>query len=51
MMISVECGGFDDAADACRTANQTVALLAESLTGKLAGFAQMAGNDATSGHR
>lgn len=48
MRISVECGGFDDAADACRTANQSVALLSESLTGKLVGFAGMAGNDATS---
>jgi hypothetical protein len=46
--ISVECGGFDDAADACRTANQTIALLAESLSGKLAGFGAMAGDDATS---
>ncbi|HSU01150.1 MAG TPA: hypothetical protein VLK03_01255, partial [Nocardioides sp.] len=49
MRISVECGAYDDAADACRTANQTVALLAESLSGKLAGFAGMAGNDASSG--
>jgi hypothetical protein len=46
--ISVECGGFDDAADACRTANQTAALLTESLAGKLAGCGGMAGNDATS---
>lgn len=48
MRISVECGGFDDAADACRTANQAVALLAESLRGKLAGFGGMAGDDASS---
>lgn len=48
MRISVECGGFDDAADACRTANQTVALLGESLSGKLAGFGAMAGDDASS---
>lgn len=48
MRISVECGGFDDATDACRTANQTVALLAESLAGKLAGFGAMAGDDASS---
>lgn len=48
MRISVECGGFDDAADACRTANQTAALLTESLAGKLAGFGGMAGNDASS---
>ena len=48
MRISVECGGFDDAADACRTANQTVALLAESLGGKLAGCGAMAGDDASS---
>ena len=48
MRISVECGGFDDAADTCRTANQTAALLTESLGGKLAGFGGMAGNDASS---
>lgn len=48
MRISVECGGFDDAADACRTANQTAALLTESLAGKLAGFGGMAGTDASS---
>lgn len=48
MRLSVECGGFDDAADACRTANQTVALLAESLAGKLGGFGAMAGDDASS---
>lgn len=48
MRISVECGGFDDAADACRTANQTAALMTESLAGKLAGFGGMAGNDASS---
>jgi len=46
--ISVECGSFDDAADACRTANQTAALITESLAGKLAGFGAMAGNDANS---
>ena len=48
MRISVECGGFDEAADACRTANQTTALLAESLSGKLLGFGGMAGDDASS---
>ena len=48
MRISVECGSFDDAADACRTANQTAALITESLAGKLAGFGAMAGNDANS---
>lgn len=48
MRISVECGGFDEAADACRTANHTVALLAESLAGKLGGFGAMAGDDASS---
>ncbi len=48
MRISVECAGFVDAADACRTANQTVALLAESLVGKLAGCGAMAGDDASS---
>ncbi|MDR7252309.1 hypothetical protein J2X46_001285 [Nocardioides sp. BE266] len=48
MRISVECGGLASAADACRTANQTAALLTESLSGKLAGFGGMAGNDASS---
>ena len=48
MRISVECGGFDEAADACRTANQIAALLTESLAGKLGGFGAMAGNDASS---
>ena len=48
MRISVECGGFVDAADACRTANQTVALLSESLAGTLGGLGAMAGDDATS---
>ena len=48
MRISVECGSFDDAADACRTANQTAAVITESLAGKLAGFGAMAGNDANS---
>jgi len=46
--ISVECGGLASAADACRTANQTAALLTESLAGKLTGLAGMAGNDASS---
>ena len=48
MRISVECGGLASAADTCRTANQTAALLTESLAGKLAGLGGMAGNDATS---
>ncbi|CUR57219.1 hypothetical protein NOCA1120437 [metagenome] len=48
MRISVECGGLASAADTCRTANQTAALLTESLAGKLAGLGEMAGNDATS---
>jgi hypothetical protein len=46
--ISVECGGFTRAADACLTANQTSALLTQSLAGRLAAHAGMAGNDATS---
>lgn len=48
MRISVECGGFTRAADACLTANQTAAVLTESLASRLASRAGMAGNDATS---
>jgi hypothetical protein len=48
MRISVECGGLVSAAGTCRTANQTAALLTESLAGQLAGLGGMAGNDATS---
>ena len=48
MRISVECGGFTKAADACLTANQTAAVLTESLASRLSSHAGMAGNDATS---
>ena len=48
MRLSVECGGFTEAADVCRTANQIAALLSESLSTRLADCARMAGNDATS---
>lgn len=48
MRITVECGGFTRAAEACLTANQTGALLTRSLASRLAGLAGMAGNDATS---
>lgn len=48
MRITVECGGFTRAADACLTANHTSALLTESLAARLAGSAGMAGDDATS---
>lgn len=48
MRISVECGGFERAADAARTANQVAALVSDSLSAKLAGFAGMAGDDSTS---
>ena len=48
MRISVECGGFTRAADACLTANQTSAVLTSSLTSRLASTAGMAGDDATS---
>ncbi|WP_210649176.1 RNase A-like domain-containing protein [Nocardioides sp. SYSU D00065] len=48
MRISVECGGFTEAADACRTANHISAVLTESLAGRLARCAGMAGDDATS---
>jgi hypothetical protein len=46
--ISVECGGYAEAAGVCRTANQIAALCTESLAGKLAAYAAMAGDDATS---
>ena len=48
MRLSVECGGFTRATDACRTANQIAALLTESLSARLADCAGMAGADATS---
>ena len=48
MRISVECGGFTRAADACLTANQVSALVVDSLATRLAGSSGMAGNDATS---
>lgn len=48
MRISVACGGFDEASDAARTANQVTALATDTLTGKLAGLAGMAGNDSAS---
>lgn len=41
----MECGGFEQASDAARTANQVVALATDTLTGRLAGCAAMAGND------
>jgi hypothetical protein len=46
--ITVECGGFTRAAEACLTANQTGAVLTRSLASRLAGRAGMASNDATS---
>lgn len=48
MRISVECGGFTRAADACLTANHTAALLTESLASRLGAHGGMAGNDAAS---
>lgn len=48
MRISVQCGGYAEVASVCRTANHVAALLAESLAGKLNGYAGMAGDDATS---
>lgn len=48
MRISVECGSYAEAAGVCRTANHISALSTESLAGKLAGYAAMAGDDATS---
>ena len=48
MRISVECGGYAEAAAVCRTANHVSALLTESLAGKIGGYAGMAGDDATS---
>lgn len=46
--ISVECGGFTRAADACLTANHVAALLTQSLGSRLATTGGMAGDDATS---
>lgn len=48
MRLSVECGAFTRAADACRTANQIAALLAGSLSSRLVECAAMAGDDASS---
>ena len=48
MRISVECGGFTRAADACLTANHVSALVTESLATRLRAHAGMAGDDATS---
>ncbi|MCF6376457.1 hypothetical protein L2K70_02470 [Nocardioides KLBMP 9356] len=48
MRISVECGGFTRAADACAAANQTSAVLTLALADRLVPTAGMAGNDATS---
>ena len=48
MRISVECGGYAEAAGVCRTANQIAALSTESIAGKLGAYAAMAGDDATS---
>ena len=48
MRISVECGGFTRAADACLAANHTSAVLTESLGSRLATSTGMAGNDASS---
>ena len=46
--ISVECGGFTRAGDACLAANHTSAVLTDSLASRLGASAGMAGNDATS---
>ena len=48
MRISVECGGYAEAASVCRTANHVSALVTESLAGKLGAYAAMAGDDVTS---
>ena len=48
MRISVECGGYAEAASVCRTSNHVAALVTESLAGKLDAYAGMAGDDATS---
>ena len=48
MRISVECGGYAEAAGVCRTANQIAALSTESLAGKLGAYAAMADDDASS---
>ena len=46
--VSVECGGYAEAAGMCQTANHIAALLSESLARKLEAYAGMAGDDATS---
>lgn len=48
MRITVECGGFTRAADACVTANHVSAVLTDSLAARLGAQAGMAGDDATS---
>lgn len=48
MRISVECGGYVEAAGVCRTANHIAALLTDSLAAKLGAYAAIAGDDATS---
>jgi hypothetical protein len=48
MMIAIEDGTYDTATDAFTTGNQLAALHFNSLTGKLAGYAAMAGDDSTS---
>lgn len=48
MRITVECGAFDEAADAVRTANQVCAIAAEALSARLIRSGGMAGNDSTS---
>jgi hypothetical protein len=46
--ISVDCGGYVEAAGVCRTANHIAALLTDSLAAKLGAYAAIAGDDATS---
>ncbi|WP_114422403.1 colicin D domain-containing protein [Nocardioides houyundeii] len=46
MRLAVDVVGFTDAAEACCSGNQITAMLTQSLSGNLSGYAGMAGDDA-----
>ncbi len=48
MRLAVDVVGFTNAAEACCSGNQITAMLTQSLSGKLSGYAGMAGDDAMS---
>lgn len=48
MRLVIDGGGYTTAADAFVTGNQVIGLAAESLAGKVTGYAAMAGDDASS---